>query len=298
MNTIKQKALLLSQNLKTLYTASHAITVAWWLLEKLTQKNKALLLVSSDSLSEKQETQLKEWEDLLLIKKYPLQYILETIPFGPLELFVKEPTLIPRPETEQWCSDLIELLKKGIESSCSTKNDGITILDMCTGSGCIGLWIAKELPCVTVHAVDISKEAIALSQKNALHNAIKNIKIIESDLFKNIPKKTQYDIIISNPPYVTEDEWKTLDPQVKNWEDKKALVADENGLKIYKEIVKEAHIYLKKKTAFNETVPRIVFEIGHTQADVLQSLLDNEGYKKIKVVKDSAGKNRIIYIFK
>ena len=169
---------------------------------------------------------------------------------------------------------------------------------MCTGSGCIGLWIAKELPCVTVHAVDISKEAIALSQKNALHNAIKNIKIIESDLFKNIPKETQYDIIISNPPYVTEDEWKTLDPQVKNWEDKKALVADENGLKIYKEIVKEAHIYLKKKTAFNETVPRIVFEIGHTQADDIQSLLDNEGYKKIKVVKDSAGKNRIIYIFK
>jgi release factor glutamine methyltransferase len=289
MNTIKQRVFALSQNLKLLYTDGHAITIAWWLLEKVTGKNKALLLVGSDSLSDEQEAQLKKWEDLLLNQKYPLQYILETVPFGPLELFVKPPTLIPRPETEQWCADLIEKLKP-------YKNENLTILDMCTGSGCIALWIAQALPQAIIHAVDISPQAIALSEKNAIHNNIKNITIIESDLFNALDDTIKYDIIISNPPYVTENEWQNLEPQVKVWEDKKALVADDNGLQLYKKITKESKKFLKNETILKD-VPRIVFEIGNKQAEDVQSILHNEEYTKTEVVKDSADKDRVIYTF-
>lgn len=289
MSTIKQRAFITSQNLKTLYTKDHASAVAWWLLEKVTGKSKALLLVTSEALSEPQEKKLQEWENLLVTQKYPLQYILETVPFGPLELFVEPPILIPRPETEEWCAQLIEQLKP-------YKNEKLTFLDMCTGSGCIALWIAQEFPNATVYAADISEQAIALSKKNALHNKIKNITFVQSDLFKNLPQEVTYDIIISNPPYVTEDEWNVLDPQVQEWEDKKALVADGNGLALYKKIIKSASSFLKKETILSLDMPRIVFEIGHKQANDLQLLLENESFKVI-VKKDFSDKDRIVFAY-
>lgn len=288
MNTFKKRALALSLTLKKLYTDDHAQVVAWWLLEKVTKKTKALLLISSDSLSENQEITLKEWEDLLLIKQYPLQYILETVPFGPLELFVESPILIPRPETEAWCSDVIEML-------LPYKNEHLTLLDMCSGSGCIGLWIASTFPNATVYGVDISEQAINLARKNAQHNNVKNIIFIHSDLFTNIPKNITYDIIIANPPYITEQEWLHLEPQVKEWEDKKALVADDNGLALYQKITTQSLHFLNKNTVLNKTFPHIIFEIGQMQAKDVKTILEKSSYTNITVKKDSAGKDRVVF---
>ena len=157
---------------------------AWWLVQKITSKNKSFLLLNRTiQLTSDQEITLFKWVNERINKK-PLQYILGSVPFCNLDILVKPPILIPRPETEEWSSDLIKKLP----------NIPLNILDLCSGSGCITLALTKALPKARVIGLDIEQEAIDLALENKRHNDIHNVDFIKSDLYEAVHHKT-FDLI-------------------------------------------------------------------------------------------------------
>lgn len=179
----------------------------------------------------------------------PVQYIVGDVDFYGNIIEVNKSVLIPRRETEE----LVEKTLKYIKKIFSNLN--LDIIDLGTGSGCIPITIKKHLPESHLTAIDISEEALKVAKKNAIKNEV-DINFIQSDLFTNI--NNQYDVIISNPPYIREDE--EIMDIVKNNEPHLALYAKDNGLYFYKEILKQAHKYLKEKFI-------IAFEIGEKQGE-------------------------------
>lgn len=177
----------------------------------------------------------------------PVQYIVGDVDFYGNIIEVNKSVLIPRRETEELVEKTLNYLKKIFP------NQNLDIIDIGTGSGCIPITIKKHLPQSRITAIDISKDALEVAKKNALKNEV-DINFIQSDLFTNI--NNQYDVIISNPPYIREDE--EIMDIVKNNEPHLALYAKDNGLYFYKEILKQAHKYLKEKFI-------IAFEIGEEQ---------------------------------
>ena len=272
-----------------IYNRLLAHQYAWWLVQAVTKKNKGQLVAQEALvLSSEQQQKLDEWLHQLITEKKPLQYILGTIPFGQLEIIVEPPVLIPRPETEEWVLWLLEKLKP-------VKNERLHILDIGTGSGAIGLSLAHALPNATIIATDIAIEALQLSAKNAEKNDIKNFHLIESDLFANIPKQDKFDLIVSNPPYIAPDEWQELDQSVKKWEDKRALLADREGLAIIDAIIKQVPNFLKpnqllKKHAINQ----LYLEIGYKQKVQVVALMQDAGYTDIQVFVDMNKKDRVV----
>jgi release factor glutamine methyltransferase len=266
----------------------HAKNIIWWILEALTEQSKLQLITSQPAISEEQYehilTNIKKHVD----DNYPLQYILKTVPFYNLTIHVEPPTLIPRPETEEWVTNLIEQLQP-------VKNEPLTMLDMCTGSGCIALALAQAFPHATVYAVDLAQTAIALAQKNATANHITNLHIIQSDLFTNLSNNIQFDLIVSNPPYISEAEFAELEPVVTQWEDKQALVADKNGYALIERIITNARNYLKEESIlYKKSIPQLVLEIGYMQAEKVESLLTDQYFDTIRIIKDIYGKDRIV----
>ena len=152
---------------------------------------------------------------------------------------------------------------------------------MCCGSGCIGLAIAKNTN-AEVWLSDISDGAVAVSKKNTQALGCNNVKIIKSDLFENISGK--FDMIVSNPPYITQEEYSELDPQVRDFEPATALLG---ALEFYKKISSEAKEYLNDKG-------RLLFEIGCFQASDVMEILDFNGFKNISCKKDLAQRDRVI----
>jgi len=265
---------------------------AWWMLEAVTKKNKAQLIAQDTiELTEQQQRALKNWIHQQVNQHIPLQYVLGYVPFGDLEILVEPPILIPRPETEEWCADIIDQLKQLKQNS----NNPLTILDLCSGSGCIGLAIAHAFPQVHVYAADISPHAIALGTKNAEHNNITNITFITSDLFTQLPKNVLFDLIVTNPPYIPSDQWQELDLSVTKWEDPNALIADDFGLKIIKQIINQAKKQIQPNAQFlQHNIPQFVIEIDYPQAEIVIELLKHAGFVDVKSKKDLEGKERII----
>lgn len=266
----------------------NAMQKAWWIIEAVTKKNQTQLLAEKNFFLS--EIELSKVD--LFLKKYinnhmPLQYLIGTVPFLDLEILVESPVLIPRPETEYWCHELITILKK-------LENKKIEILDMATGSGCIALAIAKALPEASVFGVDISSKAITLAKKNLSHNKITNVNFIESDLFENINKK--FDLIVTNPPYIDENLYEKLDLSVKNWEDSRALICNDEGLKIIKQIIKDSHNFLKfNDEFFKKKVPQLVIEIDCNQASAVKECLIQNQFFNVEINKDLQGKDRVVY---
>ena len=258
---------------------------AWWVLETITHKNKSTLIVENTiTLSQIQMRTLTQWIKDQVEQNIPLQYLIGSVPFIDCEILVEPPILIPRSETEWWCNAIIEQLK--------TIKESLKILDLCTGSGCIAVALAKALPQATIVASDISPLALTLAQKNAQHNNV-SIRFIQSDLFTNIDE--QFDIIISNPPYVSPQEFKSLDLSVKNWEDTNALIAPENGLGIIKEIALQARNYLKPNTLLlAQKIPQFVLEIGHLQGEAVKEILSKQSYLNPQLHLDLHNKARLI----
>jgi release factor glutamine methyltransferase len=218
----------------------------------------------------------------------PIAYLIGNVPFNDLDILVEPPTLIPRPETEEWVIDLIAKLK-------TLKSHTLTILDMCSGSGCIALALAKAFPQSTVYALDLSDKAIALGKKNAAHNGIKNVTFMQSDLFNELNTQHLFDIIVSNPPYISFDEFQELDASVSTWEDKQALVAADNGTAIINDIIEDAADYLKTDSEIAHTkIPQLIIEIGYRQADIVQNLMNSAGWIAVKILKDLEGKDRVV----
>lgn len=273
--------------------AQEAAQETWWFLESLLQKSKATIVSNyHNELSQEQEQRLATMIHERTMLHKPLQYIIGNIPFCSLTISVEPPILIPRPETEEWCTVLIERLKK-LPFEFQKK---LRILDMCTGSGCIALALAHALKEATVLGVDKNAKAIELAEENRENNNLTNIMFLESDLFEKIAPP--FSLIISNPPYISEKEWQKLSIDVKKWEDHEALVASNNGLAFYQAIIEQAESFISCSLPLHKyQIPRLVFEIAEHQVADVTSLLQKHSYSDIEVFYDLAKKPRAIFAY-
>ena len=249
---------------------------AEYLISSVLKINRLELYLNFDMPVEKSDREIIKRYILQRAKHVPLQYILGKTEFYGYELFVDKRVLIPRPETER----LIELI--------SNLNDIKSILEIGTGSGAISIALSKIFKNAVITATDIDKEALELARKNAMYNNCGNIRFLLSNLFENVNDK--FDVIVSNPPYISPNEYVELPAEIKNYEPKKALVAQDKGLYFYKKILKDAGNYLNKEG-------KIFFEIGYNQADEIKNLAINSGFKNVKVIKDYNDFDRYMIIF-
>lgn len=226
----------------------------------------------------KEEQRVRYYLALIeIIQGMPIQYITNKQEFMKLDFYVDENVLIPQPDTEI-------LVEKAIEEAKKIEN--VKILDMCTGSGCIGISIAKNIENAKVTLVDISENVIEIAKKNALRNKVESqLTFIQSNMFEKVEKK--FDIIVSNPPYIKTDVIPKLDKQVQN-EPHIALDGGKDGLKFYKIIIEEAKKYLKENG-------KLILEIGYDQKEEVENLIkQSRQYKKIEVIKDLSQNDRVI----
>ena len=203
----------------------------------------------------------------------PVQYITNNQEFMKLKFFVDENVLIPRADTECLVE---EVLKKA--------KDGDKVFDLCTGSGAIGISIKKYKPKVQVFASDISREALNVALKNSSLNNC-DVNFIESDLFSNI-EVNDFDIIVSNPPYISKEEMSMLEGQVQK-EPNIALYGGLDGLDFYKKIAKEAKKFLKENGL-------LFVEIGYKQKLDVINIFKENGYTDINCIKDLSGNDRVV----
>lgn len=227
-----------------------------------------------------QEIEDEKMHDFLqLIEKravhIPLQHLTGEQNFMGLDFLVNEHVLIPRQDTEI----LVEEIMRDL-------HDGIRILDMCTGSGCILLSLLHYSNDCSGVGVDVSEDALAVARQNAGRLAEKQAVFIQSDLFEKV--EGSFDLIVSNPPYIRSQEIAGLMPEVREHEPHLALDGKNDGLHFYREIIKGAMSHLKRGG-------QLFFEIGYDQGEAVQALLAANGYTEIAVVKDYAGLDRVVY---
>jgi len=279
----------IEQKLRTVYQDTTLCRqYAWWILEEITRHDKEQLLSNHIiQLNDTQMETIKLWLHKLVDKHIPIQYLIGTIPFNGIEILLEPPILIPRPETEEWVVKLIKQLK-------SLADQKLSILDIGTGTGCIALALAHELPQATVYATDISEKAIKLGHINAIHNGITNAHFIKSNVFNGIPHVLRFDVIVSNPPYISQEEWTTLNKSVTEWEDKAALVAPDKGLSIIETIINQACCFIKlNDELIKKEIPNVIIEIGYNQANDVSNLMKNADFSMITIEKDLEGKDRV-----
>lgn len=205
-------------------------------------------------------------------KHIPLQHITGYTEFMGLDFHVNEHVLIPRQDTETIVEEVLR--------SCEEKR----VLDMCTGSGCIAVSIAKLGKPHSVTAVDVSDKALQVAIENAKINHIP-VDFIKSDLFEKCMGK--FDIIVSNPPYIETKELEMLMPEVRDYEPRLALDGKADGLYFYRRIIEKAPDFLLDKGS-------IFFEIGYNQREDVSLLLEKQGFSQIECKKDLAGLDRMV----
>ncbi len=215
----------------------------------------------------------------------PLQYITGIQEFWGLSFKVTPDVLIPRPETEF----VVEAALKTV-----TGHPAPVIIDLCTGSGCIVISLAKELPKARFFATDRSDRALHIAQENARQNGVADrIRFLDGDLFGPVEEmdlRGRLDCIVTNPPYVRSDELATLQPEVRDFEPEMALIAGPEGTEIAERILHEAPEYLK-------TGGSLIMEMGIGQSTRLRKILDDTGrFGSIELVKDLAGIERVIVV--
>jgi release factor glutamine methyltransferase len=227
----------------------------------------------------------------------PLQYIIGYVDFLSLKISVGRGVLIPRPETELLAQEAIKEIRKqkseedrkmsGIKQPASNISLSFHILDLCCGSGCISLALAKEFPNDKIIGTDISETALMYARKNAETNAINNVNFLGGSLFEPIQGKLQFDLITANPPYIKTADIPCLQKEIREWEPLKAIDGGPDGLAFYRIILANAPSYLRKEKA-------IMLEIGHDQANAVSSIARQSGFRRISVLKDFAGIERIL----
>lgn len=240
-------------------------------------------------------------------ERIPLQHITGHQEFMGFDFIVNENTLVPRQDTEVLVEEAIHTIKEccgqprekmqessdiNAEELCYLRDGfvdkaAINVLDMCTGTGCIGISLAKFLPYIKVLAADISSEALKVAERNIERLEVSNIELIESDLFKNIDKEKKFKVIVSNPPYIRTRDIEALEEEVKLHDPFIALDGMEDGLHFYREITKSAVQML-------ENGGYLMYEIGFDQAYDVSEIMKKEGFSQIRVIKDLAGLDRVV----
>ena len=219
-------------------------------------------------------------------QRIPYQYITGSADFMGLVYEVNEDVLIPRLDTEILGDEARKIL--GFEAD---------VLDMCTGSGCIGISLKRYRPDIHVTCSDISRRALNVARRNVGHQHLEvanetgnmelGVRLVEGDLFAPFEEDEKFDVIVSNPPYVALSEYRELSPEVKDHEPQTALLAGDDGLDIFRRLIKEAPAHLKENGI-------LITEIGSGQAQAVTALMQEAGFKDIEVIKDLAQLDRVV----
>ncbi len=246
------------------------------LLSAINGMTRTFYLINGDSL-------LSE-ENFLMFEEYieqranhiPLQHILGKTCFYGYEYAVNGDVLIPRQDTEILVSEVFKVTRSGDY-----------ILDMCTGSGCIGITLAKKFPECRVLGVDVSEKALNVAQSNKHNLEAENIDFMRSDLFEELNHDITFNTIVSNPPYIPTKVIEGLQEEVRLHDPMLALDGMEDGLMFYRKITAHAGDFLK-------TDGYLCYEIGAEQAADVSEIMKQAGFKNITVVKDLAGLDRVV----
>lgn len=247
---------------------------AWYLLEYVTGYDRMMYFLKVlDPLTKEQEEQYREY---ISVRKshVPLQHITGVQEFMGLEFCVNEHVLVPRQDTEVLVEHVLKVLEPGM-----------SVLDMCTGSGCILISLLKMREGVSGTGVDISEDALKVATKNRDKIGV-DASLLQSDMFENI--SGTYDVIVSNPPYIRTSVIEELEEEVKLHDPFIALDGKEDGLYFYRKIV-------EKSPAFLKNGGKLYFEIGHDQGEDVKKLMEDAGFSNVSVKKDLAGLDRVVF---
>lgn len=235
----------------------------------------------------------------------PIAYLIGKTEFYSIELDITPDCLIPRPETELLVERAIEFLRARTGGNTETSHaldeghlaEGTEppaqfVCDLCTGSGCIAVAIAANFPQARIIATDICDSALQVAATNVeKHNLAERITLLRGDLFEPLISQldtTQFDLIVSNPPYVSAPEFDALDKNVKDYEPKIALYAGADGLDVYRRIIEKADAFLKPDAA-------LILEIGYAQGPAVKELIEQtDAFAQITIEKDTHNNDRIV----
>jgi release factor glutamine methyltransferase len=279
--TIKHYRDYFIQELTSLYDVGEAESFFYLILEAKHQLKRVDIALQPDIAFS--ETELESWSSILeqLKKEIPIQYILGVTHFYGLEFEVNSAVLIPRPETEELVDWIIQ------NSKLKAQNSKLKILDIGTGSGCIGIALAKNLPNAQVFALDVSEKALATAKKNAEKNQVQ-LTFIHQSILETVDLAQEFDIIVSNPPYVRELEKLEIKNNVLDNEPHLALfVEDNDALIFYRKIAQLAQKNLNPKG-------QLYFEINQYLGQETLNLLLEMGFKNSVLRQDIYGNDRMI----
>lgn len=258
---------------------------AFWIMEHALRLSAHHVVADRDRLLSHAELLVARGLVERRVGREPLQYILGTQEFCGLEFDVNPAVLIPRPETEL----LVEYVAQRIPAERQA-----TIVDACTGSGCIAVALARLRPRARVIATDLSSPSLAVARHNATrHEVCERITWLEGDLLRPLAEQEmegRIDVIVSNPPYIAEADWATLQPEVRLFEPRGALVAGPHGTELHERLLQEAGRYLSSGGA-------LIMEIGAGQACAMRRIVDQiPGYRFHRLVYDAAGLERVVIV--
>ena len=264
------------------YDTREAANIADLVIEHVTGQRKIDRILYKDiPVSQQQQEELEKIADLLL-KSTPIQYVLGYAWFRDMKLQVNEHVLIPRPETEE----LVEWILADINKS---GNREISLFDIGTGSGCIPIAVRKKIPEVAVSAIDVSRDALQLATLNSIEQ-----KVLVDFIYTDILDENQwkhlgnYNIIVSNPPYIKASEESSMNANVLKFEPHLALfVPDKDALIFYKKIAKFSTQRLKDNG-------RVYVEINEALGEEVVALFESHGFKEVTLKKDMQGKDRMV----
>lgn len=247
---------------------------AWYLLEYVTGITKASYYGNPEE--EVEEEKALDYLEKIRIRstRVPLQHITGEQEFMGYPFLVNQHVLIPRQDTETL-----------VEEALHMSHEGMRVLDMCTGSGCILLSMMKMKPDMEGVGCDISEEALKVAEENRKRLNVNNVSFIQSDLFEQI--EGTFDMIVSNPPYIRTDVIQELQDEVRMHDPWIALDGKEDGLFFYRKIVNEGGRFLKNGGV-------LLFEIGCDQGEAVSELMKVSGYSNVKIKKDLAGLDRVV----
>lgn len=250
------------------------------ILAKVLNFDRVSIIINRDKVVD--DINVNEYFRLIDLRKnkMPLKYITEETEFMGIPLYIKQGVLIPRPDTEILVEEVL---------NCIDKKNNVSICDVCCGSGAIGLSIAKISENSKIYCSDISETAEEVTTRNIELLSLNNrVCFVKSDLLESaIANNLKFDVVVSNPPYISTDVIPTLMEDVKTYEPFMALWGGEDGLDFYRSITKQSLQVLNKDGI-------IAYEIGYDQASEVKAILEANGFKNIKAIKDLAGLDRVV----